>query len=285
MSMLKIAMVQRKAVPNRPDLNLELGLTLFRKAAEQGVDLVLFPELWSNGYAPPFDGAFDDPWDPRYDKERAQWLSHAFGADSPFVQSFRRTAAELHTGVVITCLTPGSSAPQNSAYVIGKSGELLTVYSKVHTCDFSLEGLLQSGNEFRVCDFEGIKLGVMICFDREFPESARVLMLQGAEVILVPNACPMDPARLNQLSTRAFENMTAVVMANYPGHGWGHSCAFSPMVYDSKGHWQDNTLCMSDDVSEQFLTVSIDLDQLRQYRREEVWGNRFRKTKAYRSLL
>ena len=58
-------------------------------------------------------------------------------------------------------------------------------YSKVHTCDFADERDVESGKEFKVCDFEGIQLGIMICYDREFPESARILMLKGAEVILV----------------------------------------------------------------------------------------------------
>lgn len=55
-----------------------------------------------------------------------------------------------------------------------------------------------------------IKVGAMICYDREFPESARILMLKGAELILVPNACPMEINRHSQLRTIAFENMTAI---------------------------------------------------------------------------
>lgn len=50
-------------------------------------------------------------------------------------------------------------------------------YSKVHTCDFADEACLESGSAFRVCDFDGIKIGIMICYDREYPESARILML------------------------------------------------------------------------------------------------------------
>ena len=45
-------------------------------------------------------------------------------------------------------------------------------YSKVHTCDFADERNVESGKEFKVCDFEGIKLGIMICYDREYPENA-----------------------------------------------------------------------------------------------------------------
>lgn len=63
----------------------------------------------------------------------------------------------------------------------------------------------------------------MICYDREFPESARILMLKGAEIILVPNACDMKPGRINQLSTRAFENMVGLAMTNYSDKKWGNS--------------------------------------------------------------
>ena len=61
-----------------------------------------------------------------------------------------------------------------------------------------------------------VRVGAMICYDREFPESARILMLKGAELILVPNACPMEINRLAQLRGRAFENMTAIATCNYP---------------------------------------------------------------------
>ncbi len=74
----------------------------------------------------------------------------------------------------------------------------------------------------------------MICFDREFPESARILMLKGAEIILVPNACPMEINRLSQLRARAYENMLGIATANYPG-GFpdcnGHSSAFDGIAY------------------------------------------------------
>jgi omega-amidase len=56
----------------------------------------------------------------------------------------------------------------------------------------------------------------MICFDPEFPESARELVLGCAEVILMPNACEMTDYRIGQLRAQAFENMVAVALANYP---------------------------------------------------------------------
>lgn len=74
----------------------------------------------------------------------------------------------------------------------------------------------------------------MICYDREFPESARLLMLQGAELILVPNACPMELNRLAQLRARSFENMAAVATCNYPlgqPDCNGRSTVFDGVVY------------------------------------------------------
>jgi len=74
----------------------------------------------------------------------------------------------------------------------------------------------------------------MICYDREFPESARILMLKGAEIILVPNACPMEINRVSQLRARAYENMVGIATVNYP-EGVpdcnGHSTAFDGIAY------------------------------------------------------
>ena len=74
----------------------------------------------------------------------------------------------------------------------------------------------------------------MICYDREFPESARILMLKGAEIILVPNACPMEINRLSQLRGRAYENMVGIATVNYPlgkPDCNGHSSAFDGVAY------------------------------------------------------
>lgn len=79
-----------------------------------------------------------------------------------------------------------------------------------------------------------LKVGSMICYDREFPESARILMLKGAELVLVPNACPMEINRLSQLRGRAYENMLAIATCNYPAPHPdcnGHSTLFDGMVY------------------------------------------------------
>ena len=101
-----------------------------------------------------------------------------------------------------------------------------------------MERELTPGEDFYVCALDTacgeVKVGAMICYDREFPESARVLMLKGAELILVPNACPMEINRLSQLRGRAFENMLAVATCNYPASVPdcnGGSSAFDGVAY------------------------------------------------------
>lgn len=283
--MLKVAMVQHKAVPNDKNSNLQLAIQYVCEAKHIGADIVLFPEMWSNGYAPPFDGAFDDPMRSDFGKERTKWIENAIAGDSEYIATLKDTAKQLHIGICATYLSKTSSRPQNTAIIIDRDGSVILDYAKVHTCDFSLEKLLQSGNDFKVCEFDGVQIGVMICYDREFPESARVLMLKGAEIILVPNACDMNPARMNQLSTRAFENMVGIAMANYPNGNWGNSCAFSPIVFDRDGNYLDNTIIKTTDVSEQILIAEFDMDRIRLYRSTETWGNAYRKPQSYSDLL
>ncbi|EAD5705856.1 carbon-nitrogen hydrolase family protein [Listeria innocua] len=282
---LKVALVQQQAVPNDKEANLNLSIQYIKAAHRKGADLVLFPEMWSNGYAPPFETAFDEPMDAGFEEERTRWLADAVARDSAYVTTLRKLAKELNIGVCTTYLSKTKQKPQNTAIIIDRNGEIILDYAKVHTCDFSLEALLQSGDEFNVCEFDGIKLGVMICYDREFPESARVLMLKGAEIILVPNACDMNPARLNQLNSRAFENMVGVAMANYPGEKWGRSTAFSPIVFDENEDYRDNTIIETDDVSEGIFIAEFNLDEIRSYRENETWGNAYRKPQTYTDLI
>jgi predicted amidohydrolase len=162
-------------------------------------------------------------------------------------------------------------------------------YAKVHTCDFSRERCFTPGDGFRVAELNTargtVKVGAMICYDREFPESARVLMLRGAEVILTPNACYLDDYRVQQFKIRAYENMVGVAMANYaaPKEN-GRSCAFSGMSYDEHEQGHDMTL-LEAGPEEGVYIAEFDIDALRTYRQSETSGDAFRKPYAYGPLV
>ena len=113
----------------------------------------------------------------------------------------------------------------------------------------------------------------MICFDREFPESARILMLKGAELILTPNACELEANRIGQFRARAFENMLGVAMANYaiPQEN-GHSAAFDGIAFKETG--SRDTCLVQADGHEGIYLAEFDLDMLRAYRAQRSLGQR-----------
>lgn len=284
MSKLKIAVIQSKSICSDLDDALEIGLKKCKKAKGMGTDIIVFPEMWSIGYMPPFENAFDFPEKQGHEEDIKHWYSLAIDENSEFIKSFCKCAKELETAILITYLKKGEAKPYNSSALIDINGEIVQNYSKVHTCDFSMEQYCQSGKHFYVSDLHTskgiIKTGVMICFDREFPESARTLASKGAELILVPNCCPMDDNRKSQLKAQAFENMTAIAMANYAGSGMGGSMVFDGMAYYENGGYRDMLLLELDE-SEQIGIAEIDIDSLRRYREREVWGLKYTKPYAY----
>lgn len=262
---LRVAVLQLRSVNREYGENIKTIIKYMSEAKRNGADILLLPECFITGY----DLTIDN--------------DSAITEDDLAVLCEK--AGELGIGLVATALTKGKSKLQNAAFLIGKDGKILMKYTKVHTCDFADEKVLESGTEFKVCSFEGVKIGIMICYDREYPESARILMLKGAEIILVPNDCVSMRPRVQALSTRAYENMCGIAMANPNGKNAGNSCAFSPVCWDSNGECVDNTLMLADAETEGIFYADFDMGVIRVYRECEMLGNTFRKVKAYAELL
>ena len=255
--------------------NLEKGLRCCKKAKRKGADIALFPEMWSNGYH-------------IYGRPVSEWQAEAVSVDSDFVNAFGRLAKELDMAVGITLLEKYETAPRNTVVLFDRYGDRKFVYAKVHTCDFGAEHDLTPGEDFYVSTLDTacgpLEVGAMICYDREFPESARILMLKGAELILVPNACPMEINRLSQLRARAYENMTAIATCNYPEtvpDCNGHSSVFDGIAYLPESYSSRDTCILQTDGQEGIYIAELDLEQLRSYRESEVHGNAYRHPKKY----
>ncbi len=278
MNILKIALLQI-APCNTLKENLEKGIEYCEKAGEMGADIALFPEMWSNGYR-------------IYDRPVCEWSGEAIPANGEFVNAFGSLAKKLHMAIGITLLEKYENAPRNSLVFFDRMGERKFVYGKVHTCDFDVERNLTPGEEFYVTELDTgcgmVKVGAMICYDREFPESARILMLKGAELILVPNACPMEINRLSQLRARAYENMTAIATCNYPEtvpDCNGGSSVFDGVAYLPQMNGSRDTCILQADGKEGIYMAELDLEQLRSYRESEVHGNAYRRPKKYGILI
>jgi predicted amidohydrolase len=184
--------------------------------------------------------------------------------------------------------------PRNSLSLIDRSGDIVMTYAKVHTCDFDVECALTPGDDFYVCELgtaQGrVKVGAMICYDREFPESARILMLKGAEILLVPNACEMEINRIPQLRARAYENMVGIALTNYAApYENGHSIAFDGMAYTLNPDGGDGSsrdmLIIEAGEQEGVYLAPFDLHMLRTFREAETQGNSYRKPNRYHLLV
>ena len=258
--------------------NLAKGETFCRRAAAMGADIALFPEMWNIGYTPC----------PSELDARKAWQAQSLGPQDDFVTHFQKLAIELDMAIALTYLERWRDAPRGSVSLIDRHGKIVMTYAKVHTCDFNMEAACTPGDDFYVCTLDTksgpVKIGLMICFDREFPESARALMLKGAELILTPNACELEQNRIGQFRARAYENMVGVAMTNYAApQENGHSVAFSPICFDEQGR-SLNPLVIEAGEAEGVYIAEFDMDKIRAWREHEVWGNAFRKPRRY-SLL
>lgn len=276
MKKLKVALLQ--ILPGKSiDENLNIGVAACKNAKKMGADIALFPEMWSNGYNIP---------------DNIELLkSQAIGKADDFVKRFAVLSKELDMAIAITFLEKFDPLPRNTVCIFDRHGKCSLIYAKVHTCDFGDECRLAAGDDFYVTNLDTqmgiVRIGSMICYDREFPESARILMLKGAEIILVPNACPMEINRISQLRGRSYENMLGIATCNYPVGKVdcnGHSTAFDGIAYPLDGSGPRDTMILDAGEEEGIFLVEFDLDAIREYRSVEVHGNTYRHPQKYKLL-
>jgi predicted amidohydrolase len=283
--MFKVALLQMIGCGSDTAANLAKGEAYCRRAGAMGADIALFPEMWSVGMT---------FYDPESEGDLERWRSLAISRDDPFILHFQNLARELNMAIALTYLEKRRERPRNSVSLIDRHGEIVLTYAKVHTCEFDVEAALEPGDGFPVCALDTehgeVKIGFMICYDREFPESARILMLEGAELILTPNACTLGDHRLSQFKTRAYENMVGVAMTNYAApQENGHSVAYDGMAYHEVtppivGGEPRDTLIIEAGENEDVYLATFDTSALRAYRERETWGNAYRRPRLYEKL-
>jgi predicted amidohydrolase len=208
-------------------------------------DLVVLPELFANPF---WCVGLGDPG----------YFAWAEGLDGPVLAAMRALARELGAVVVAPFFERGATAGEyyNSAAVIDRSGELVPgrlpsgrtelTYRKHAISSFRWDQQVNDekfyfrpGDGFPVFDTDAGRLGVLICYDRWFPEAWRMLALQGAEVVCVPNASLGDVSDLfvPSMRTCAAQNLLYVVATNRAGEEevegrkaryYGLSCVVGP---------------------------------------------------------
>jgi 5-aminopentanamidase len=213
---MKIAVYQGEGVNGEVAGALGMMRMNAVKAAAQGARMVIFPEMFLNGYNIG-DAVF----------------KLAEPSDGPSAATVGKIARE--TGVALLYGYPERSGDRifNSACLVNAAGERIANYRKTHLYGSEENRVFQRGDSLVVAELKGLKLGILICYDIEFPEAVRALALAGAELIAVPTALiqPFDIVARTLVPARAFENQVYVAYAGMCGREGGIGyCGLSCIV-------------------------------------------------------
>jgi len=208
-----VALFQGTAKPLDVHYNVGKIMVGMRRAAAAGADLVIFPELFLSEYnAVVGADAFSD---------LTRLAEEKYGAS--FVKI---SAAAKENGIAVIYGYPevdrssGEERYYNSAQFVDKDGCSLLNYRKVHLWDVAEKESFVPGDGFPVVDWNGITVGILICYDVDFPEAVRSLALKGAQLIVVPTASDSREFQNNStklVPARALENQLHIAYVNYAG--------------------------------------------------------------------
>ncbi len=228
---LRVACVQLNSGTVKAD-NIDKAARLVARAAATGADVVVLPEKWNAiGSA---------------DTLRANAEPLAGGESVEAMAAWARDHAITLVGGSITELREGREKLSNTCPVFDPSGELVAVYRKIHMFDVEVGGHVyreseaeEPGEETLVCEPEGWRVGLSVCYDLRFPELYRILALDGAELVTLPAAFTLYTGKDHWellLRARAVENQVYVAAANEWGtHEGGKASYGRSMIIDPWG--------------------------------------------------
>lgn len=264
--------------------NLDKAEKLIRLAAEKGANIVLIQELFETPYFP-------------IDQNTVH-LELAKPADNhPTLSRFARLARELGVVLPISFFELANRVFFNSLAIIDADGGLLGIYRKTHipnSIGYQEKYYFSPGDSgFRIWETAYGKVGVGICWDQWFPETARCLALKGAEILMFPTAIGSEPGDegvdsrdhwQRVMQGHAGANIMPLVASNRIGLEKG---AGLEMTFYGSSFIADHTgakVAEANRTDEAVLTAEFDLDQIREYR--EAWGVfRDRRPSLYGPLL
>ncbi len=240
-SAMRVAAVQFD--PKLGDLgeNLERILQELAKAAEAGARLVVFPECALSGYG------FGS---------REEGLEHAVAIESTEVRAVASASATHRCYCIFGFLERDGSRLYNACVLTGPEGVVGT-YRKVHLPFLGIDMFADPGDRpFAVHDAGGLKVGMHICYDGSFPETARVLALLGADLLVLPTNWPThsECAAEHMIPTRAMENTVYAMAVNRVGQESGFRFIGGSSIVDPAGR----VLARAGADTEEVLLAEID---------------------------
>lgn len=252
---MKIALCQMKLSHGDTKENLNKMITLIERAAEQKADIICFPELSYTGY---------------YLKS-AQFQTLAEPADGPFIQTLCRSAGEngIHiiAGYAESVDIPGRI--YNSCVLIDNNGEVIGNVRKVNLWG-SEKAKFREGDSFPVIRTKFGKIGLLICYDLEFPEPSRIEALKGAEIVFCPALWSILAAHRwdVDLAGNALFNLMFIVGSNTVDD----NCCGSSKIVGPDG----KVRAEASKTEEELLLCDIDLDEVLEVRSRIPYFNDFK---------
>lgn len=260
--LLRVACAQIDVIFGDKEANMRTVVQMANDAANQQIDLLVLPELFTSGYCLNQANLLAE-----------KPLGHTVQLLSDLASRFRM----LIVGGSI--LERRGDIIYNTCPVIGKDGRLLGTYDKIHLFPpFDEDKHITSGTKLPVIKTIYGQFGVMICFDIRFPEVSRSLALQGAQIIFCPAEFPVERISIwaTLLRARAIENQVFVVGCNRVGSDGKNIFGGRSAIIDPEG----KTLAQGDD-TQQLVKAVIELDQVTSIR-EQLPLSKLRKKELYR---
>jgi len=261
MTELTVAAIQL-AFGDDIDANIAKVAECVREAAGKGAQVILPPEL------------FEGPYFCRVEDE-GLFANAKPTAEHKAVQAMQKLAAELRVSIPTSFFEADGPHHYNSLAMIGPDGAIQGVYRKSHIPDgpgYEEKFYFRPGNTgFKVWDGPGAKLGVGVCWDQWYPETARAMMLMGAEILFYPTAIGSEPhdegldtARLwrRAMVGHAVSNVVPVVAANRVGTECGQTFYGTSFICDERG----DILAELGREEEGVITATLDLDCVKRHR-------------------
>jgi N-carbamoylputrescine amidase len=264
--------------------NVAKAETMVRRAAADGAQIILLQELFETPYF--------------CKDQRPELFDLARPVEGhPTLDRMARLAAELKVVLPVSFFERANNAYYNSLMVIDASGERLGLYRKSHIPDgpgYQEKYYFNPGDTgFRTWRTAYGRIGVGVCWDQWFPEAARAMALQGAEILFYPTAIgsePHDPTVHSRdhwqrvMQGHAGANMAPLVASNRIGREQGESCALTFYGSSFIAGPTGEKVAEAGEAGETVLVASFDLDDLR--RRRAAWGLfRDRRPELYTDLL
>lgn len=255
---MKLAMAQMKN-QGTIEKNLEKSLKCIEMAAKEGADLILFPEVQLTEFFPQYEGL--------------DVKKYRRTIDSEVVKAFQDASKRNKIISVPNIYLEEEGKPYDASLVIDATGQIKGIQKMVHIAQakqfYEQDYYTPADDGFKVIETDLGEIGIIVCFDRHYPESIRTEALMGADLILIPTAnTKAEPSDMFEWEIRvqAFQSCTPIAMCNRVGKEDDMDFSGESIAVDAGG----NLLAKADD-SEQIIYVDIDMNQAKETRERKPY--------------